>query len=162
MIDPIEHVGNDQSNQFVTFRSGDQEFGADIMAIREIRGWTPTTPLPHTPNYVRGVINLRGIVLPIIDLKARLGYSATDTSAKNVIVVVKCGNRTIGLLVDAVSDILSATSAEIQPAPEVGRDETCQFINGIAVLGDRMVTILDMDVLTASLVVNKEQPAGTA
>ena len=121
MSDTIEHGSMDLSNQFVTFRSGDQEFGADIMAIREIRGWTPTTPLPHTPNYVRGVINLRGIVLPIVDLKARLGYSATEPSAKNVIVAVKCGNRTIGLLVDAVSDILTAAAAEIQPAPEISR-----------------------------------------
>ena len=151
---------SESHNQFVTFRSGDQEFGADIMAIREIRGWTPTTPLPHSPNYVRGVINLRGIVLPIVDLKARLGYSATETSAKNVIVVVHCGSRTIGLLVDAVSDILTTTASEIQPAPDIARDETCQFINGIAVLGDRMVTILDMDVLTASLVTVKEQAAG--
>jgi len=156
-----EHAeqSSEPNNQFVTFRSGDQEFGADIMAIREIRGWTPTTPLPHSPNYVRGVINLRGIVLPIVDLKARLGYSATETNAKNVIVVVKCGNRTIGLLVDAVSDILTTTAAEIQPAPDIARDETCQFINGIAVLGDRMVTILDMDVLTASLVNMGEQAA---
>jgi len=159
MSEPIEQ-SSESHNQFVTFRSGDQEFGADIMAIREIRGWTPTTPLPHSPNYVRGVINLRGIVLPIVDLKARLGYSATETNAKNVIVVVKCGNRTIGLLVDAVSDILTTTAAEIQPAPDIARDETCQFINGIAVLGDRMVTILDMDVLTESLVTGMEQPLG--
>jgi len=159
MSEPIEQ-SSESHNQFVTFRSGDQEFGADIMAIREIRGWTPTTPLPHSPNYVRGVINLRGIVLPIVDLKARLGYSATETNAKNVIVVVKCGNRTIGLLVDAVSDILTTTAAEIQPAPDIARDETCQFINGIAVLGDRMVTILDMDVLTESLVTGKEQTPG--
>ena len=118
----------------------------------EIRGWSATTPLPHSPDYVRGVINLRGNVLPIVDLKARLGYSATEANPKNVIVVVKCGNRTIGLLVDAVSDILTTTASEIQPAPEVSKDETCEFINGIAVLGDRMVTILDMTVLTESLV----------
>jgi len=161
MSEQIEQ-SSESNNQFVTFRSGDQEFGADIMAIREIRGWTPTTPLPHSPNYVRGVINLRGIVLPIVDLKARLGYSATETNAKNVIVVVKCGSRTIGLLVDAVSDILTTTAAEIQPAPDIARDETCQFINGIAVLGDRMVTILDMDVLTASLVTVKDQTVGAA
>ena len=161
MSDLVEHT-SDSHNQFVTFRSGDQEFGADIMAIREIRGWTPTTPLPHAPNYVRGVINLRGIVLPIVDLKARLGYGATETNAKNVIVVVKCGNRTLGLLVDAVSDILTTSSAEIQPAPDLARDEGSQFINGIAVLGERMVTILDMNIITASLVADKERAASAA
>ena len=161
MSEKIE-TGGDTQNQFVTFRSGEQEFGADIMAIREIRGWTPTTPLPHSPSYVRGVINLRGIVLPIVDLKARLGYGATESNAKNVIVVVKCENRTMGLLVDAVSDILTTSSAQIQPAPEMAGDESCQFVNGIAVLDERMVTILDMDVLTASLVTGKEQLAGAS
>jgi len=156
MSDVTEHNIESQ-NQFVTFRSGEQEFGADIMAIREIRGWTPTTPLPHAPNYVRGVINLRGIVLPIVDLKARLGYGTTETNVKNVIVVVKCENRTMGLLVDAVSDILSTTATQIQPAPDMAGDDSCQFVNGIAVLGERMVTILDMDILTASLVTGKDQ-----
>jgi purine-binding chemotaxis protein CheW len=149
-------------NQFVTFHSGDQEYGADIMAIREIRGWTETTPLPHAPHYVRGVINLRGIVLPIIDLKARLGYSATEASGKNVIVVVRCGERTIGLLVDAVSDILTTTPGEIQPAPDINRDDSSRFINGIAVLGDRMVTILDMEVITNSLSIENEKVASAA
>lgn len=153
---------NAVTNQFVTFHSGAQEYGADIMTIREIRGWTETTPLPHSPDYVRGVINLRGIVLPIVDLKARLGYSPTEASAKNVIVVVKCGGRTIGLLVDAVSDILTTTPGEIQPAPEMDRDPSSQFINGIAVLGDRMVTILDMENLTASLALDKGSVARVA
>ena len=137
--------------QFITFRSGDQEFGADIMVIREIRGWTDTTPLPHAPDFVRGVINLRGVVLPVIDLKARLGRGVTEANPKHVIVVVKASERTIGLLVDAVSDILTVTHAEIQPTPELARDEQATFVEGIAVLDQRMVTILSMDRLTASL-----------
>jgi purine-binding chemotaxis protein CheW len=142
---------SDARRQFITFRSGDQEFGADIMAIREIRGWTPTTPLPHAPAYVCGVINLRGVVLPVVDLKARLGQGGTDATQKQVIIVVKCANRTIGLLVDAVSDIITVTSADIQGTPELARDAQDQFVDGIAVLDDRMVTILSMDQLTASL-----------
>ena len=142
---------SDTRQQFITFRSGDQEFGADIMTIREIRGWTPTTPLPHAPAYVCGVINLRGVVLPVIDLKARLGHGMTDVSPKQVIIVVKCGNRTIGLLVDAVSDIITVTSADIQATPELARDVHDQFVDGIAVLDQRMVTILSMDQLTTSL-----------
>jgi len=138
--------------QFITFKSADQVFGADIMVIREIRGWTDTTPLPHAPDYVRGVINLRGVVLPVIDLKARLGRGLTDANPKHVIVVVKAGDRTIGLLVDAVSDILTATSADIQPTPELARDGQAAFVEGIAVLDQGMVTILSMDRLTQSLV----------
>jgi purine-binding chemotaxis protein CheW len=138
--------------QFITFRSGEQEFGADIMMIREIRGWTQATPLPHAPDYVRGVINLRGVVLPVIDLKARLGAGATEASAKHVIIVVKVGERTLGLLVDAVSDILTVTGKDIQPPPELASDKLSAFIEGIAVLDERMVTILNMDWLTASLI----------
>lgn len=138
--------------QFITFHSGEQEFGADIMVIREIRGWTPTTALPHSPDYVLGVINLRGVVLPVVDLNARLGRERTEANPKHVIVVVKAGERTIGLLVDAVSDILTVTSADIQSTPELARDGHAEFVEGIAVLDSRMVTILSMDRLTASLI----------
>lgn len=138
--------------QFITFRSGEQEFGADIMAIREIRGWTETTPLPHAPVYVRGVINLRGVVLPVVDLKARLGQGATHADPKHVIVVVETAERTIGLLVDAVSDILTVTASEIQTTPDLARDGGSGFLDGIAVLGERMVTILSMDRLIGALV----------
>lgn len=141
-----------QRRQFITFRSGAQDFGADIMAIREIRGWTETTPLPHAPDYVRGVINLRGVVLPVVDLKARLGQGLTQANPKHVIVVVQTESRTIGLLVDAVSDILTVTAAEIQPTPELAREADSAFIEGIAVLSERMVTILGMDRLIGSLV----------
>lgn len=138
--------------QFITFRSGAQEFGADIMAIREIRGWTETTPLPHAPDYVRGVINLRGVVLPVVDLKARLGLGQTQANPKHVIVVVQAESRTIGLLVDAVSDILTVTAGEIQPTPELAREAQSAFVEGIAVLSERMVTILGMDRLVGALV----------
>src|SRR5580698_7846525 len=93
--------------ELTSFRIGDQEFCVDIMSVREIRGWTPATPLPRTPDFVRGVINLRGAVLPIIDLAARLGLQVNELSARSVIIVVKVGERLIGLLVDAVSDIIS-------------------------------------------------------
>lgn len=138
--------------QFITFISGGQEFGANIMSIREIRGWTETTPLPHAPDFVRGVINLRGVVLPVVDLKARLGRGLTDTNPKHVIIVVKSDERTIGLLVDAVSDIMTVGESEIQPTPELARDSCSSFVEGIAVLDQRMVTLLSMEKFTASLI----------
>jgi purine-binding chemotaxis protein CheW len=121
------------------------------MVIREIRGWTETTPLPHAPNFVRGVINLRGVVLPVVDLKALLGRGQTAANAKHVIVVVKTSERTIGLLVDAVSDIMTVSNADIQPTPELARDEQAAFVEGITIMEQRMVTILSMERLTASL-----------
>ena len=96
------------ASELISFRIGAQEFCVDIMAVREIRGWTPATPLPQAPSYVRGVINLRGAVLPIVDLSARLGLGDTEPSVRNVIIVVRIGTRLVGLLVDAVSEILTA------------------------------------------------------
>jgi purine-binding chemotaxis protein CheW len=154
MDEKTEASGEDR-RQFITFRTAEQEFGADIMTIREIRGWTQTTPLPHSPNYVRGLINLRGMVLPVVDLKARLGQGTTEVSQKHVIIVVRCGEHTMGLLVDAVSDILTASTNDIQPTPELARDDDKELVEGIAVLDERMVTILGMEKLTAALAGDK-------
>jgi len=139
-----------ERRQYITFLATGQEFAADIMAIREIRGWTDTTALPHVPDYVRGVINLRGIVLPVIDLKAKLGLGLTDASAKNVIIVITIGDCTTGLLVDAVSDIITLSPADIQPPPDVMGDDQDTTIDGIAIRDNRMVTILSANSLTAN------------
>lgn len=152
-------VSSQDWRQFITFHSADQEFGADIMMIREIRGWTQTTELPHAPDYVCGVINLRGMVLPVVDLKARLGRGATEVSAKHVIIVMRCGEQTMGLLVDAVSDILTVTEGDIQVTPELARDRQSEFVDGIAVLDKRMVTILNLERLAATLIGTKAQAA---
>lgn len=145
--------------QFITFLTGGQEYGANIMTIREIRGWTETTPLPHAPDFVRGVINLRGVVLPVVDLKARLGRGLTIANPKHVIIVVNTGVRTLGLLVDAVSDILTAKAAEIQPTPDLARDTQSDFVEGIVVLDQRMVTLLSMERLTLSFTGSPEAEA---
>jgi purine-binding chemotaxis protein CheW len=144
-----QETGQDR-RQYITFLATGQEFAADIMTIREIRGWTETTALPHVPDYVRGVINLRGTVLPVIDLKARLGLGQTEASVKHVIIVVNSGDRTIGLLVDAVSDILTVSREEIQSVPDVVREMQNDYVEGIAVLDGRMVTLLGMRKLTSS------------
>jgi len=139
-----------ERRQYITFLATGQEFAADILTIREIRGWTDMTALPHVPDYVRGVINLRGMVLPVIDLKARLGLGLTEATAKHVIIVVDSGVRTIGLLVDAVSDIFTVARQEIQPVPDVVRDAQNDYVEGIAVLDGRMVTLLGMTKLISS------------
>ena len=149
-----DNATNELRQQFITFLTGEQEYGANIMMIREIRGWTETTPLPHSPDYVRGVINLRGVVLPVVDLKARLGRGLTAANPKHVIIVVSTGERTLGLLVDAVSDILTARSSDIQPTPDLARDAQSDFVDGIVVLDQRMVTLLSMEKLARTLAGN--------
>jgi purine-binding chemotaxis protein CheW len=131
--------------ELISFRIGSQEFCLDIMAVREIRGWTPATSLPHSPTYVRGVINLRGAVLPILDLSARLGLGAAETSARSVIIVVHIGDRLVGLLVDAVSEILAADQRSIQPSPNIGCDIVNRFVRGIIAMEGRMVSWIALD-----------------
>jgi purine-binding chemotaxis protein CheW len=131
--------------EFISFRIGTQEFCVDIMTVREIRGWTPATPLPQAPGYVRGVINLRGAVLPVVDLAARLGLGDTKTSERNVIIVVRIGQRFVGLLVDAVSEVLTATSDMIQPTPDISCDAVRQFVRSIIALDGRMISWITLD-----------------
>ena len=132
--------------ELIAFRIGEQEFCVDIMNVREIRGWTPATPLPRSPSYMKGVINLRGTVLPIIDLGARFGLATAEPTARHVIMVAHIGSRLVGLLVDAVSDIVQLTDSTIQPTPDVASDHVKTFVQGIfAVEGGRMISLIDLN-----------------
>lgn len=131
--------------ELVAFRVGDQDYCMDIRAVREIRGWTPATALPHSPDYVRGVINLRGTVLPIVDLSARLGYQSAEASARHVIIVVQTRSQIVGLLVDAVSDILTVTRDLLQPTPDVASELAKQFVRGVIAMQGRMIRYIELD-----------------
>jgi len=139
------NVATGAPREFIAFRVGVQEFCIDIMSVREIRGWTPATALPHAPSYVRGVINLRGSVLPVVDLAERLGFPPTDASARQVIIVVQVGAQIIGLLVDAVSDILTLTTETIQPTPEVASASVKFFVLGMLAIDGRMIGVIELD-----------------
>lgn len=133
------------SNELIAFRLGSQEFCVDIMSVRDIRGWTQTTPLPHSSDYVKGVINLRGAVLPVVDLAARLGFRSTEPSARHVIIITQVGNQTIGLLVDAVSDILTVNAGAIQPTPNVASELARVFTRGVIAMEGRMISLIALD-----------------
>ena len=131
--------------ELISFLIGTQEFCVDIMSVREIRGWAPATPLPHSPGYVRGVINLRGAVLSIVDLASRLGLPPTEPSARAVIIVAQVGPQIVGLLVDAVTGILTVTSDVIQPTPDVASDMARSFVTGVLAVEDRMISLITLD-----------------
>jgi len=133
------------SRQLITFEIGDRRLGIDIMAVREIRAWSPATPLPNVPPHVRGVVNLRGVVLPVLDLRLRLGWGTTDPSARHVIIVVRIAEQLQGIIVDAVSDIVTLGPDDIQPVPEVGEVTATAFLEGIATIDDRLIMILGLD-----------------
>jgi len=137
------HAGG--MKELISFRIGAQEFCVDIMAIREIRGWTAATALPQSPSFVRGVINLRGAVLPIVDLASRLGFESTEANDRNVIIVAQIGEQVVGLLVDAVSDILTITDDMIQPTPDVASETAKTFVRGLIPMEGRMISLIGLE-----------------
>ena len=146
MFDSDDQNRKDPARDVVAFRVGDQDFCIEIVAVREIRGWTETTPLPHAQNYVKGVINLRGSVVAVIDLSARLGLGATQPTPRHVIIITKIGRQIVGLLADLVSDILSLDYEGLQPMPQVASEEAREFITGLATLDDgRLIRKLDLE-----------------
>lgn len=136
---------DNSTRELISFRIGEQEFCVDIMSVREIRGWTPATILPQSPAYVRGVINLRGAVLPIVDLAARLGFPPPEPTVRHVIMMAQVGSQVVGLLVDAVSDILSVTDDAIQPTPDVASDMANTFVRGVLAIDGRMISLIALD-----------------
>ncbi len=135
---------SENTQQFITFTLGEQEYGIDIMVVREIKGWTDTTMIPNAPAHVRGVINLRGIIVPIFDLRARFGVGLTVPTKMHVVIIVAAGSRTVGLLVDTVSDIISVDPKAIRPVPEMGLPAEDQFLDGLVAIEDRMVTLVSL------------------
>lgn len=133
------------SRELISFRIGEQEFCVDIMVVREIRGWTPATPLPRSPSFLCGVINLRGAVLPIVDLADRLGFAATDPTQRHVIIVAQIGRQVVGLLVDAVSDIFKVSDEVVQPPPDVASEMVRNFVRGLLAIDGRMISLISLD-----------------
>jgi purine-binding chemotaxis protein CheW len=149
----MERSKNSQNaHELVAFRAAGQDFCVNIMSVREIRGWTPTTILPHAPDYVRGVINLRGSVVPIVDLANRLGLGPIEPSARHVIIIAMLGDQTVGLLVEAVSDILTVPADSIQPTPEIASTEVKGFIEGVIAMDDRMIRMIELDNVLPAIV----------
>ena len=130
--------------EFVTFHAGGQSFSLDITHVREIRRWTAVTPLPHAPKEVLGVMNLRGSVIPIYDLSARFGLGPTAESPRNVVVVAMIENQTVGLLVEAVSEILSVSRERIQDTPDIRSESTKQSITGVIPIEEGMTRVIDL------------------
>lgn len=133
-----------QEIELLAFRLGEQEYCLDIMSVREIRGWSSATPLPFSPAHVKGVINLRGTVLPVIDLAVRLGMPPVRADERNVIIVVSVNGHTAGLLVDAVSDILSIATDQMQPPPDLMGDLETNCISALTLVGNRLIRVLQL------------------
>jgi len=135
------------ASQFLTFSLGQEEYGIELLKVREIKGYSAVTPIPNTPSHIKGVMNLRGTVIPIVDLRARFGLEVIEYTKFHVIIVINVGTKVVGLLVDAVSDVLNAGPEDIRPAPDFGTQADMRFISGIASSGDKVAVLLDVEML---------------
>ncbi|GJL66571.1 MAG: chemotaxis protein CheW [Nitrospirales bacterium] len=136
---------NVDSQQYLTFDLAEEHYGVDILKVQEIKGYTAVTKIPNTPEHVKGVLNLRGTIVPIVDLRLKFNMAPTEPTAFTVIVVVNVQERVMGFLVDAVSDVLELAGKDIQPPPELGKRADITFVSGIGNTNDRLVTLLDID-----------------
>lgn len=145
---PAEDVGS-TLNQMLTFMLGDETYGVDILRVQEIRGWSPVTRIPQSPHHVLGVLNLRGSIVPVVDLRMRLSLDRAEYTAITVIIVLSVdsghGRRDFGVVVDGVSDVINVQSADVKPPPELGSGVKTDYIQGLATVSDRMVMLLDID-----------------
>lgn len=146
-------------NQYLTFILADEEYGVDILRVQEIRGWDKVTPIPNVPNYVKGVVNLRGTIVPIIDLRERFDMDNLAYGPTTVVIVVKVEGaekqRVMGIVVDAVSDVYNIAEEEIKPPPDFGGVISIDFLKGLATVGDKMVSVLNIDQLINIGVLNE-------
>jgi purine-binding chemotaxis protein CheW len=136
-------------SQFLTFSLGDELYGVDILRVQEIRGYTAVTRIPNTPDHIKGVLNLRGTIVPIVDLRTKFGIEKAEYTMFTVIVVVVVADKVMGIVVDAVSDVLNIDKKGIQLPPEFGSQVDVSVLSGIGKCGDRLVAILDIDRLLA-------------
>lgn len=135
--------------QLISFAIGDEQYGVDIMAVREIKGWTDITPLPGQSEYVRGVLNLRGVIVPVVDLRCRFGQGLTKASPLHICIIVQIGAKPIGLLADRVLDIVSLESSEIKPEPKVAPSHATSFLSGLVTTDSGMIALIDLPHLLA-------------
>ena len=158
----------DTGLQFLTFQLDNEAYGVDILRVQEIKGWVPVTCIPNTPEYLKGVLNLRGTIVPIIDMRTRFNLEFMEYNAETVIIVLSVqtdsGERVVGIVVDSVSDVLSVKTEDMKPSPDFGTNVHTEFIDGLATIDEQMVMLLDIDkMLTtdeiAALETSNEQEA---
>ena len=146
--------------QFLTFVCAGEEYGVAILCVQEIKGWDGVTRVPYAPNYLLGVMNLRGVIVPVIDLRTRFGLQARTPDSSSVVIVVRVhtdiGEKTAGIVVDAVSEVYSVAPDNIKPTPELGATAERACVQNLASIDDKMVMLLDIDKLVATCIAAPE------
>jgi purine-binding chemotaxis protein CheW len=136
--------------EFLTFRLGAEEYGIDILKVQEIRSYEPPTRIANAPSFIKGVVNLRGVIVPIVDLRLKLGCESAEYNGFTVVIVLNVKGRVVGAVVDSVSDVLALDAQSIKPAPEMNTSVDTGYITGIGSVGDRMLILMDIEGLMGS------------
>lgn len=143
-------AGEPSGQEFLVFTLGDEEYGIDILKVQEIRGYDQVTRIANTPDFIKGVTNLRGVIVPIVDLRVKFSQSDVDYNDNTVVIVLNLGQRVVGIVVDGVSDVLSLTTEQIRPAPEFAVTLSTEYLTGLGALGDRMLILVNIEKLLNS------------
>lgn len=156
--------GNAQSDQYLTFILAGEEYGISILQVQEIKAWETATPIPNMPDFILGVINLRGTIVPVIDLRRRFGLESVPFGPSTVVIVVKVidsngKERTMSMVADAVSEVYDVASADLQPAPDFGEVVDSASITGLATIDEKMIILLDINHLMGSEIPTVEDPS---
>jgi purine-binding chemotaxis protein CheW len=138
------------ANEFLTFTLGHEEYGMDIIKVQEIRGYDTVTHIANTPEFIKGVVNLRGIIVPIVDMRIKFNLDHADYNEMTVVIILNVANRVVGMVVDGVSDVITLNADQIKPAPEFGGAIDTQYVMGIGAVDDRMLILVDIERLMSS------------
>lgn len=156
-IDPTAE--NSDADQYLTFLLAGEEYGVDILRVQEIKGWDSVTQIPNTPAYIKGVINLRGTIVPIVDLRERFTLESIPYGVTTVVIVLRVngekGDRIMGIVVDAVSEVYNISEDALKPAPDFGQAISTDFVMGLGTVDDKMIIVLDIDHLLNSSVLDE-------
>ena len=140
----------EESREVLVFALGGEEYGVDILKVQEIRGYEKVTTIPAAPAYLKGVVNLRGIIVPIVDLRIKFGMPDPKYDSFTVVIILRVAGRVIGMVVDGVSDVVGLAASDVKPAPNLGSLVDSSFLAGVATQGDRMVMLLDIEKFLSS------------
>lgn len=146
----MEAAGESAGNEFLAFTLGREEYGIDILRVQEIRGYEPVTRIANAPDFIKGVVNLRGTIVPVVDMRIKLNLGTPTYDQFTVVIILNIGGRVVGMVVDSVSDVTTLSSEQIKPAPEIGTTFDTDYLIGLGTLDERMLILVDIDKLMSS------------
>ena len=146
----MEAAGEGAGSEYLAFTLGNEEYGIDILRVQEIRGYEPVTRIANAPEFIKGVVNLRGTIIPIVDMRIKFSLGAATYDEFTVVIILNIAGRVVGMVVDSVSDVMTLTDGQIRPAPEIGTVFDTEYLIGLGTLGERMLILVDIDKLMSS------------